>query len=214
MKGQRVFEHVIGSWPKVYDQGGGCYSLVARHRSPTAENWAGWLAMLAGCWIGWKVYQGAGVAPAWSLIWGAVAGMVTCKVITAVMMNVPVLSSGTRIEFNGGTISWKSASGQGLIREDEPRQVRHAVSREAGAEMRRNAMKSNRRDAVTLYQTTAEVLIDTGPGWMHPHLIAEIANDETREKAHKLAAAIAFVDDVARTERDALEIQMGVTTRK
>ena len=211
-QGVRVFKETIGNWPKVYFQRPGSYVIVARHRSPSAERWAWVLAVVAGWFVGIQIFQSsdaAGRDVMWAALWAVLGGGFCFRILLEVLKAVPILSSGTRIAFDGGEITWKSASGRGSIPQGEPRQFRHDAHREAGAEARRNA-KAQRQgiDGTTIYQTTSEVLIDTGPGWMHPHLIAEISKDEVRHKAHKLAMAMAFVDENARAERIAWEIQM------
>lgn len=133
-EGTRVFKDKIGNWPKVYERGPGHYVMVARHRSPSAERWAWILAVLAGWYIGIKIFQGSdavGREALFPAIGAIVAGTISFKILLELLKAVPILSSGTRIEFEGGEITWKSASGRGSIPQGEPRQFRHEAHREA-----------------------------------------------------------------------------------
>lgn len=191
MQKLRVFKDEIGKWPKVYQTGPGRFEVVARHTDP---NWVKNMILLSNLPPAVFVYYLLpGINPSnWGfVVAGIVAGwMVIYRVARFILTDLPFLTKRTlRVIFDNGEIRW----GKFKILADAPRQFRSGLHRRGPANAQQLRQESD-RTAVPTYKLASEVFIDSGEGWMHPRVVAEIAKDEFGEWAHLLATTLRFVD--------------------
>lgn len=187
---KRVFKKEVGSWPKIYDLGNNAYEVVARHKDPRRIEWMTRLSKVPGIIVALWLFPKMNSDNAALIIFGVFASWMILLILTrSILTDIRFLTSTTtRVRFQNGQIRW----GRYAIDADEPRQFRSHRHRMAAREIR----EENPTNKVPLryWQFSTEVFIDTGEGWMHPNLVAEVASDEFEEWGHRLSSTLRFVD--------------------
>ncbi|MFT8247168.1 hypothetical protein [Roseomonas sp. BN140053] len=194
-KPERVFKKDIGKWPAVYQLGPNSYEVVARYSDPRRITRMIFLSHVPPALL--AVYMLLQIDKVnFPFIFAGVLGewMVIFLLLRNILTDMPFLiKTTTRIKFEGGRISW----GEHVIRSDIARQFRSDRHRRAASEMRTQQGPQG-KSGWAIYQFSTEVFIDTGEGWMHNRLVAEIADDESGEWGHMLSSTLRFVDRQSR----------------
>jgi hypothetical protein len=201
-RGKRVFQNVLGDWPEVYQTGPGKFEIVARHETPQAINILLQICLIAPITLPFVLIP---LADKYNWVYVAVATVLGCSIVYAVvwriMTGIKVFTTRTtRISLDGGAIKWR----KNVVTRDMERVFRASRHR-----LRISQVSDERgsKKASATFNGSSEVFIDTGPGQMHPRLVAEIADDEFLERGHALAATIRHIDEKAKNEVDREEIR-------
>ena len=195
-----VFAEELHGWPKVRHAAPGVFIIKAPHIGPRrVQNFSGWkppvgtgLAFGALYWFGYRH-----IATPQALLQNSI----TVGVIFAIASILPWrwLAWKTRlvIRFNQGVMTWRGPDlKKHVVGPEEPREMQSIPHRWGPEEARKQAdwMRRNPgRTAEPLFQTASELVMNTGQGGMVWRTIAEFCNDENREQAYRLQAALELV---------------------
>jgi hypothetical protein len=207
-----VFREVLGSWPKVRHIAPGVLVMKAPYIGPRrVQSYGGWKPpVLTGVALGVLNCLRFGISAkpedlAWVFAGAAIYGG---------LFSIPFwrMARKTRlvIRFDHGAISWKGPDKlKHVVRPEEPRSMQVMVPHRWGPEEARKhadwrASHPGQPGPKPLFQTSSELVMNTGPGGGQWRTVAEFCNDGSGEQAHRLQSAIDFVTDRAAEELAAL----------
>ncbi|MHB0704101.1 hypothetical protein ACX4MT_00075 [Roseomonas mucosa] len=178
----------------------GKYEIIARHKTPEAIIWVERLSVLSSAAICYYFLRDI-TAQNWGwVVFGILfGGLMLYLLLRSIFIDLPFITMRhTVIKFEHGIIRYRAGRhGWQTIGANEERNFRIDRHRFGQAEARSMQKAHSNGTRIPLYQTSSEVFIDTGEGWMHPHRVAQIAFDESGELAHKLSATMRMVDQRA-----------------
>lgn len=220
--GEQVFYQELLGWPEVYKTGPYTHVVVARFQTPmrtnalTGRTWTSAGVFLAALPTS-AVLTPLGIGLFEQMTEGKVSGnaynplfsFVAAFPITSVLLRwlrknwLVTVRVWVRGAAQGSLMAWNAPPvGVGAVKADEAREFWAGPHRLAGEEER--LMQKAARDhnpqlgrlklPDPVYRISSEVFIGTGPRHSIAQRVAEIANDESQEKAGRLAAALDFVD--------------------
>jgi hypothetical protein len=200
-----VFVEELKGWPVVRHLAPGVWSIRAVHTGPRrVQGRGGWKPpVLTGVAFGVFYYFAYGPG----LSGGALRGeaLLQNSVFSGVfiaLISIPFwkLARKTRfvIRLEQGVLSWRGPDRhKHSIEPDEPRRMEVMAHRSADQERRNhdNWRSTHPRESSPkpLFQTSSELLMQTGPDGSHWRTVAEFCNDGQGEQAHRLQRAIEFV---------------------
>lgn len=190
---KRVFKEYIGNWPKIYDNGSNVYEVVATYKDARKIHRMMKVSYIPSCILAFYLIPQINGTNWGFIIPGAAVGCTVLNLIVrSILTDLPFLiNRTTSVIFENGKIRW----GKDIVSADMARQFRTDRHRNTAAELR--TQSPSNKTFLPIYQFSSEVFIDTGPGWMHPRVVAEIARDESGAQGHLLMGALRFVDSHA-----------------
>ena len=199
-----VFLRELGFWPVVRHTAPGRWTMIAVHKAPQrTQNRGGAqgpvitgiaIGIIAVNWLDRNGWHDTGWPAAFFGLVGALASIPFWFLVSRTWL---------RIRFIDGAIVWKGPEKEWRKRRhrvepDEPRSMQVLTPhRWAAEEFRKHGDYARRHPRELpkkpLFQISSELVMHAGPGGSHWHTVAEICNDGSGEKAHRLQQAIEFV---------------------